>query len=207
MAAPLSEDQLRETRARIIAVAERQFAEAGPEGISLRAIAREVGWTAASLYRYFPGKDALLVATRTAVLNRFSDRMEKAYAAHHDLWDRSRAIGQAYVDFAFEEPQAYRLMFGSAPPPDPKPPELADAEARSLRTVTDYVRDMIAAGLLHGEAEAIGRAYWAALHGLVVLRLSGRIASDEEFETLRHETMRLITRGAQAGKQGVIAPG
>lgn len=196
MAAPLSEDQVRKTRERIIAAAERLFAESGPENASLRAVAREIGWTAASLYRYFPGKEALLAATRAAVLNRFSERIETAYASSDDLWQRSRAVGQAYAGFAFDEPHAYRLMFSYAPPPEPKPPELAEAEARSMRTVTDYVSDMIAAGLLEGDAEAIGRAYWAALHGLIVLRLSGRIASDDEFETLRRETMRLITRGA-----------
>lgn len=202
MAAPLSDEQVRETRSRIIAAAERLFAESGPENASLRAVAREIGWTAASLYRYFPGKDALLAATRAAVLDRFSERIEAAYASSKDLWERSRAVGRAYTDFAFEEPHAYRLMFSYAPPPEPKPPELAAAEARSMRTVTDYVSDMIAAGLLEGDAESIGRAYWAALHGLIVLRLSGRIASDEEFETLRADTMRLITRGARPAARG-----
>ncbi len=128
---------------------------------------------------------------------RISDRIEAAYGACNDPWERSRANGRAYSDFAFDEPHAYRLMFGFAAP-DPRPPELEEAEARSLRTVTGYVADMIAGGLLEGEAEPIGRAYWAALHGLIVLRMSGRIASDEEFGRLRHETMRLITRGARA---------
>ena len=195
MAAPLSEEQVRETRARIIAEAERQFAAGGPDGASLRSIARALGWTAASLYRYFPAKETLLAATRAAVLDRFSDRIEAAYASTNDLWERSRAVGQAYVGFAFEEPHAYRLMFGHAEP-DPKPPELQRAEDRSMRTVTDYVEDMIAAGLLEGDAEAIGRAYWAALHGLIVLRMAGRIGADE-FEARRHQTMRLITRGAR----------
>lgn len=196
MALPHPEPRVRETRERIIAEAERQFAELGPDKASLRSIARAIGWTAASLYRYFPNKEALLAATRAAVLNRFSDRIESAYAASEGPWERSRAVGRAYARFAFEEPHAYRLVFGMAAP-DPKPPELEEAEARSLRTVTDYVQDMIDAGLLQGEADAIGRAYWAALHGLIVLRMAGRIESDEEFERLRHETMRLITRGAR----------
>jgi AcrR family transcriptional regulator len=188
--------QVRETRAKIIAEAERQFAEAGPDGVSLRSIARAIGWAAASLYRYFPNKGALLAATRAAVLDRFSERIEAAYAAHDDLWERSRAIGRAYSDFAFDEPHAYQLMFGFTVP-GPKPLELVAAEARSLRTVTEYIKDMIEAGVLEGEPEPIGRAYWAALHGLIVLRMSGRIESDEEFEQFRHETMRLITRGAR----------
>lgn len=197
MAAPLTDDQVRATRAQICAIAERQFASLGFEKTSLRSIAREMGWSAASLYRYFPGKEALLAATRAAALDRFSGRIEAAYAACDDLWDRSRAIGRAYIDFALGEPNAYQLIFAFAQPRDPLPPELVEAEKRSMRTVTDYVHDMVEAGLLSGDPELIGRVYWSALHGLIVLRLAGRIATDEEFEKLRHETMRLITLGAR----------
>lgn len=199
MAAPLSQDQVDEVRARICAVAERQFAHGGMEGTSLRSIAAEMGRTAASLYRYFDNKDALLAATRAAALDRFSGRIEAARDATADLWDRSRAIGQAYVDFALEEPQAYRLIFDSLQPRNPIPPELERAEARSMRTVTDYVREMVEAGLLEGDPEVLGRAYWASLHGLIVLKMAGRIEYPGQFETLRHELARLITRGARPG--------
>lgn len=91
-------------------------------------------------------------------------------------------------------------MFGHAEP-DPKPPELQRAEDRSMRTVTDYVEDMIAAGLPEGDAEAIGRAYWAALHGLIVLRMAGRIGADE-FEARRHQTMRLDYPGRAPHAKG-----
>jgi AcrR family transcriptional regulator len=51
-----------ETIAEIKASARRQLQEHGPSGISLRAIAREVGVTPAALYRYFDSLDALLLA-------------------------------------------------------------------------------------------------------------------------------------------------
>lgn len=200
MAAPLSDDQVNDVRARICAIAERQFAQAGPDGATMRGIAAEMGWTAASLYRYFANREALLAATRAAALDRFSDRIEAAYAASADLWDRSRAIGQAYVDFARDEPHAYRLIFTFSPGEGPLPPELHAAQERSNRTVTGYVRDMVAAGLLEGDPETLGRAYWAALHGLIVLRMAGRIDDGEQFDTLRHTMMRLITRGARPGQ-------
>ena len=98
-----------ECRARIRAVAEEQFATRGLAATSLRSIAAELGWTAASLYRYFRNKSELLALTRAAAHDRFSDRVEAAYASTTDLWDRSRAVGQAYVDFAFDEPHAYQL--------------------------------------------------------------------------------------------------
>lgn len=198
MAAPLTEDQISDARVRICRIAERQFADRGLEGASLRSIAAEMGWTAASLYRYFANKDALLAATRAAALERFSDRIEAACAAAKDLWDRSRAIGQAYVDFALDEPHAYQLIFAFEQANDPSP-ALAEAQIRSNRTVTDYIRDMVDAGLLEGDPDVLGRVFWISLHGLIALKMAGRIEYPGEFETLRHEIVRLLTRGARPG--------
>ena len=47
----------------------------------------------ASLYRYFASKGELLAAARAAAHDRFSDRIEAAYASADDPWQRSRAIG------------------------------------------------------------------------------------------------------------------
>lgn len=60
---PTRRERMRaETTAEIKASARRQLQEHGPSGISLRAIAREVGVTPAALYRYFDNLDALLIA-------------------------------------------------------------------------------------------------------------------------------------------------
>ncbi|MQM28450.1 TetR/AcrR family transcriptional regulator [Glycomyces albidus] len=60
---PTRRERMRaETIAEIKASARKQLQEHGPSGISLRAIAREVGVTPAALYRYFDSLDALLVA-------------------------------------------------------------------------------------------------------------------------------------------------
>ncbi|GGC52645.1 TetR/AcrR family transcriptional regulator [Chelatococcus reniformis] len=193
----LTDDQVRDARGRICAIAERQFAERGFPKTSLRSIAGELGWSAASLYRYFRDKEALLAATRAAALERFSERIERAYAEPGDLWERSRALGQAYVDFAFAEPAAYKLMFALDQPSDAAFPDLARAETRSRRTLTSYVEDMVGAGLLEGEPEILSRVYWAALHGLIVLEMAGKLKGSPPFDLLRREAVRLITRGAR----------
>lgn len=59
---PTRRERMRaETVAEIKASARAQLERSGPSGISLRAIAREVGVTPAALYRYFDSLDALLV--------------------------------------------------------------------------------------------------------------------------------------------------
>jgi AcrR family transcriptional regulator len=42
----------------IKATARHQLAEAGPAGISLRAIARDLGMTASAVHYYFPSRQA-----------------------------------------------------------------------------------------------------------------------------------------------------
>ncbi len=198
MAVLLTEEQVLDVRERIRRVAERQIARHGPGAVSLRSIAGELGWTAASLYRYYASKAQLIEAVRIAAHDRFSDRIEAAHASTADLWDRSRAIGDAYVDFAAQEPAAYQLMFAYEQEDEgEKSADLQRAEQRSNRTLTTYVREMVDAGLLDGDPELIAHAWWAALHGLIVLQMAGKLDNSPAFDTLRHAAVRLITRGAR----------
>lgn len=197
MAVSLTEEQVGAVRERILRTTERQIATRGIDGTSLRSIATEMGWTAASLYRYFASKGELLAAARAAAHDRFSDRIEAAYASTSDLWQRSRAIGDAYVAFAFTEPAAYQLIFAYNQPDSERTDDLRRAEARSRTTMTGYVRDMVAEGLLEGDPDAIAQSYWAALHGLIVLHMANKLGDAPGFERMRHEAARLITRGAR----------
>lgn len=51
---------MEQTRIEILEAAARAFAERGLEGATMQEIARESGYTAASLYAYFPGKVAIV---------------------------------------------------------------------------------------------------------------------------------------------------
>jgi AcrR family transcriptional regulator len=164
----------------------------------MRSIAEELGCSATALYSYFENKEAILAAARVVTLDRLSDQLEAAEAGSDDPWAQSRAVGDAYIRFAFEQPQAYRLIFALEQPELARYPELARADARSRGNMTRYVERMVQQGLLTGDPLQLAHVYWAAMHGLVVLQMSGRLggADTPDFDTLRHETMRLITRGA-----------
>ncbi len=63
--------------------------------------------------------------------------------------------------------------------------------------MTRHVRDLAAAGVVHGDPKLIGNALWAAAHGVTVLHLAGRLPKDMDVEALYLETMRLTFRGAR----------
>jgi len=62
----LSEDEIQDFRTSLCEVAERLFADCGYEGVTLRAIAAELGCSPMTPYRYFDNKEAIFTAVRMA---------------------------------------------------------------------------------------------------------------------------------------------
>jgi AcrR family transcriptional regulator len=195
----LSPTEVLEFRARLLAAAESLFARDGAAAVSMRRIAEVLGCSPATPYRYFKDKDEILATVRAAAFDRFAEALEAAFAAKGSAMERSAAVGRAYWDFALREPDAYRLMFDLTQPDDGRYPDLQRASARAERTMSDHVQAMIDDGWIQGDARLLGRVIWAAVHGIVVLRLAGKIGDDAAATALYREMTRLLFQGARAG--------
>lgn len=197
----LTDAQVAEGRERIRRVAERQAVERGIERVSMHSIAQELSWSATALYRYYANKEAILAATRTAALDQLSDRLEAVMASGGDIWSRSREVGNAYVDFAFEKPDAYRLIFALSQPDMSRYPDLVEASRRARRNMTLYVEQMVTEGDLDADPEMLAHIFWAGLHGLVSLQMAGQLGHDRpSFDAIRREMVRRIVHSAQTSK-------
>jgi AcrR family transcriptional regulator len=210
MALLLTEAQVAEARARIVKVAEHQAVERGLEQVSMHSIARALGCSATALYRYFENKEAILAASRTAALDRLSVRLEAAFTGPGDIWAISRDIGRAYVEFAFENQDAYRLIFDLAQPDGAQYPALAAAMARSRGNMTRYVERLVEEGGLDADPVILGHVFWAGLHGLISLQMAGKLGPQApSFEILRRDMMRRLVRGSKrlTGRRIEVSPG
>jgi len=187
----LSQTQVEDFRDRLIETATRLFAERGPEAFTMRQLAAELGCSAMTPYRYFKDKDEILAAVRAAAFDGFAEVLETAFAGAGNAAERGVAVGDAYVRFAFEHPEAYRLMFDLSQPDESLYPDLVRASARARATMTQYVSELVEGGILEGEPLKIGLVFWAALHGAVVLQLAGKLA-DFDFESIRGEIFRAL---------------
>ncbi len=141
----------------------------------MRQLASELGVSPMTPYRYFQDKEDILAAVRTNGFNRFAEALEKAFAGAEGAKAKGASVGQAYVDFAFEHPQTYKLMFDLNQPHEADYPELVAAGQRARVTQTAYVKELVAAGVLEGDPDEIGRMFWAATHGCVGLELAGKL--------------------------------
>jgi AcrR family transcriptional regulator len=120
VAQPLS----RRDRLRAATVAEiRQTARAllvaeGIEGLSLRAIAREMGMTAPALYRYFPSREDLLEHLIADLYDEVSDAMEAArdQLPADDIGGRLMTVSRVFRRWSVDHPREFALIFGSPIP-------------------------------------------------------------------------------------------
>ena len=195
----LSSEDVEDFRRRLCEAAERLFAERGIEAVTMRELAQALGVSPMTPYRYFKDKDAILAAVRAAAFTRFAARLEAAMAQPTDPLRRSRNAGQAYIEFALSEPQAYRLMFDLSQPTEGDYPELATATARARRTMTVHIEAMIAADLLQGDAELIGHLFWSVLHGMLMLQLSGKLSPAIDPARLRALAFQTLVKGLGIG--------
>lgn len=186
----LSETDVADFRERLCEAAERLFAERGPDAVTMRQLAAELGVSPMTPYRYFQDKEDILAAIRTNGFNRFAEAMEAARA--------SRQVGEAYIKFAFEHPHTYKLMFDLNQPHEADYPELVAAGERAKATMSGWVKDLIAQGALEGDPQQIGLMFWAATHGAVVLELAGKLPPGKAHEL--HQALGLtLAKGLRPG--------
>lgn len=106
-------ERLREsTKNEIRAVARTQLNQGGPAAISLRAIARDMGMTAAAIYRYYASLEAL---TEDLCADRYTDLTAVVVKARDSATtpvDQLREACRAYRRWALDNPHEYALICG-----------------------------------------------------------------------------------------------
>jgi AcrR family transcriptional regulator len=157
----------------IKALARRQLAEHDPGGLSLRAIARQMGTAPSALYRYFPSQSDLV----TELCVEAYDSLAAALAAARDAQApgnharRWLAVCHAYRRWSLDHTADFALVFGTPLPGYHAPAEVTAAAAgRAMRVAADVYAAAVQAGAADpGRAQVpIGLKtgdLWAALAG------------------------------------------
>jgi AcrR family transcriptional regulator len=196
---PLSDDDIAEFRERLCDAAETLFAEHGTETVTIRQLAERIGVSPMTPYRYFKDKGAILAAVRARGFDRHADALEKAFReTPGDAGAKAQATGEAYVRFAFEHPQAYRLMFDVDQPTEGYP-DLERAGERSRRTMTSYLEPFAEAGQLRGDKTLVGHMFWAAIHGAIMLQFAGRLGATCDASVIIPALVETLSRGLSMG--------
>ena len=174
-------------RERILDAARDLFVEHGYDAVSMRKIADAIEYTAAALYTHFRDKEELMLELCRRDFRQFGETLVKLRKVT-DPVERIARFGMAYLKFAMEHPNQYRLMFMTPPLCAVKPTaeDLATTERLLAETASDEV--LLIDGLAFGAfPEALAARFADRLVALVhhPLALETGLAPDEA-AFLRH---------------------
>jgi AcrR family transcriptional regulator len=130
----------------ILDAARRHLATEGASGLSLRAIARELGASSSAVYRYVASRDDLLTRLIVAAYDALGAAAETAEAAvaRDDLAGRWSAACGAVRAWALANPNEYALIYGTPVPGYSAPPATIAPAARVSNVLLRILADAAA---------------------------------------------------------------
>jgi AcrR family transcriptional regulator len=145
----------------LLAAAGTTLEKEGPAGLSLRDAARRAKVSHNAPYRHFKDREALLAALAAEGF----ELLGQAMRGHG-----GREMGEAYVRFALEHPQRFRLMFGGV---------LRFADYPQLRAAAQSTYEALKAAMAElPQPDIAAAAAWSLVHGLAHLMLDGHFKGE-----------------------------
>ena len=102
--------------AQIIDLGRRHLVTEGAGGLSLRAIARELGMVSSAVYRYVASRDDLLTLLLVDAYTELADAVEGAQGEASGWREQVLSIAHAARDWAVAAPASWALLYGSPVP-------------------------------------------------------------------------------------------
>jgi len=162
-------------RGRILEAAMKLFLKEGFERVTIRAIAKAIEYSPATIYLYFKDKNEILFALQTIGFEKLYKKQQDVLTIK-DPWKRLRQHGKIYVEFALKNPEYYDLMFimrGSVVKMKEK--EKWESGQRSYEFLKENIRECMSAGYLTQTNEDIATfAKWSLTHGMASLIIRDR---------------------------------
>jgi AcrR family transcriptional regulator len=188
----------------ILDVASRLFSKLGYENVTLRAIAEEMGYAHASLYRYFPDKSSLLAEICRETFSLLVIEFDAVLSATTDPDERLFQTTRAFVRFGLDHPQHFRIVFFG--PEDRNGIRAGDYINEIGRPLFDRLVDVfIACSVGQGDAAKPpldARTWWFCIFGLTqVLVTQGELPHLPKPETVMERTIQVLWAGLNAVPQ------
>jgi AcrR family transcriptional regulator len=155
-------------RPALVRAAMELLEESGETALSLRAVARRAGVSAAAPYRHYADREALVSAVATLGYRELAERLAAAHPSPSTP-EQLAGVAIAYVQFALERPALFRIMFGEPCDRD------NDERVAATAAVSAYVRSIARRTFPQADDEALATAIWALVHGLAFLYLDGKL--------------------------------
>ena len=184
------------------------ISEIGPQGLTIREVARRAGVSHAAPYRHFCDRDELILAVVEQGFEKMQHTMQAEKAvAPDDPISQFAASGLAYVAFALEHPAYYRVMFSGDLLSTTGHLTLQHTSREALQDMVSNIAQCQQLGVVReGNPVMQALTILSTIHGFVSLvndnRIGHLIDKPYSLENIRDEVLKMIFEGlavAQAG--------
>jgi AcrR family transcriptional regulator len=153
-------------------------AEVGPQGFTLREVARRAGVSHNAPYRHFHDKDELVAAVAMQGFERLTAAMKRSAARGSTAQERLRLCGRGYVSFALRWPEHFSVMF-DLPSNQETYPDYAAAGEEAFETLLGFIVECQKTGALSAEdPRQLALLSWSIVHGVAKLAISHHLPFD-----------------------------
>jgi AcrR family transcriptional regulator len=191
-------------REALIAAALEIIGEIGPQGLTIREVARRAGVSHAAPYRHFTDKDELILAVVERGFEMLDVEVRRAREeAGADPIDQFAASGEAYLGFALGYPTYYQVMFSGDLLNRNGNDVLRHTSSAAFGNMIDDIRTCQDLGIVKpGDPTLQAIAIVSAVHGFVSLandnRLTHLSGGTIEVDTIKDFVMAAIFEGLGA---------
>ena len=185
------------TRQRIYESALRILEGEGPQAVSVRRVAKEVGVTPMAIYHYFSSRDALLDAVVDSEFEKLADFFDRSNG-NESLEAAMVHSMDGYIDYALAHPRIFDYVFAMPRPGARRfPRDFRARRSPTLNLTADLVSSWMKRGRLkRDDTWEISLELWAHAQGYLSLWRAGRFhLSEAEFRKLVHRSFRRLLRG------------
>jgi AcrR family transcriptional regulator len=171
----------------------------GLDSITLRDLTQRLGTSRTAVYRHFASKEALILG----VIEKGYEQLDLTFTPIFQDKTRSvdvrfEAMGRAYLDFAIEHPNLYRLLFGEMYRKERA--EICDykdeTQATGLYALIGLLLEAQEEGII-GEGNPMVQAatVWASIHGLASLLIDGHLLMSDNLEDIYRYSQEVLLKG------------
>jgi AcrR family transcriptional regulator len=151
-----------------------QIKDVGVEKLSLRGIARTVGVSQTAPYRHFKDKNHLLADVAAHAFTELYKRIHALIDPNSSAIINIQTVAMAYIQYAIENPEKYRLLFGNTIQNRRSYGYMVEAGEQSFRILIDQVEQGVKAGdFIPGCSLLLANTLWTQVHGSALLILDG----------------------------------
>ena len=152
------------------------LSEKGIEGLSLRNVAKRIGVSHTAPYNHFRDKQDLLAAISAAGHKQFYSVLLETYEKFKKTQtELMTEIAWAYLQFALQNPDKFKLMFSSALEEEQNHPEFEEITQKTINLFEEIIRFCQSCGALEeGNVYNIAINLWSSVHGFTMLVLENQ---------------------------------